>query len=61
MEIIFVPIDYKRVRIKNFKSLENVEIGLEKLNVIVGPNGSGKTNLFEVFSFCVSQLSGRRS
>ncbi|PSO06225.1 hypothetical protein B9Q04_17140 [Candidatus Marsarchaeota G2 archaeon BE_D] len=56
MEIIFVPIDYKRVRIKNFKSLENVEIGLEKLNVIVGPNGSGKTNLFEAFLFAKSTV-----
>lgn len=46
-----VPIIYKSISIKNFKSLENVEINLDKLNVVVGPNGSGKTNLLETILF----------
>lgn len=38
-----------RVRVENFLSLEHVELELEKLNVFVGPNASGKSNLVRVF------------
>ncbi len=50
-ELFIVPINYKRISVKNFKSLENVKINLSKLNVVVGPNGSGKTNLLETIMF----------
>ena len=33
--------------VENFKSFEKSRILLSPLNVIVGPNGSGKTNLLE--------------
>ncbi|BBE42111.1 AAA family ATPase [Conexivisphaera calida] len=46
-----MPLSYDRVRIRNFKSLEDVELELGKFNVIVGPNGSGKTNIIEAFIF----------
>jgi Fe-S cluster assembly ATPase SufC len=46
-----VTLDYRKIRIKNFKSLEDIQIELKKLNVVVGPNGSGKTNLIEAFLF----------
>jgi predicted ATPase len=39
----------KNIWIKNFKSLKNVEIELRDFNLLVGPNGSGKTNIIEVF------------
>ena len=38
-----------RIRIRNFLSLENVEIELGKINVFIGPNASGKSNLVKVF------------
>ncbi len=36
-----------RLRVKGFKSLTDVDIELGQINVLVGANGSGKTNLLE--------------
>ncbi|WP_016732196.1 AAA family ATPase [Saccharolobus islandicus] len=41
----------KRLRIKNFKSYRDSEFEFGKVNIVVGPNGSGKTNLVDAFSF----------
>jgi len=35
--------------VKNFKSYKDTRIPLNKFNVVVGPNASGKTNLTELF------------
>lgn len=40
-----------RVVLKNFLSFREVDINLSELNVLVGPNGSGKTNLLRAFQF----------
>jgi predicted ATPase len=47
----------KEVSITNFKSLKNVHVSLRKFNVLVGPNGSGKTNFIEFFKFLKKALS----
>lgn len=39
----------RKVVIKNFKSLHDCEIDIGKLNVVVGSNASGKSNLVEAF------------
>nr|WP_206206074.1 AAA family ATPase [Thermococcus sp. JdF3] len=39
----------KKLIVKNFKSLRDCEIELDKFNVLIGANASGKTNLVEVF------------
>ncbi|WP_048151270.1 AAA family ATPase [Palaeococcus ferrophilus] len=39
----------KKLIVKNFKSIRDCEIELGKLNVLIGANASGKTNLIEVF------------
>jgi energy-coupling factor transporter ATP-binding protein EcfA2 len=36
---------------RNFKSLRNVDIDLERLTVIVGPNASGKTSVLEGLTY----------
>lgn len=41
----------ERLTIKNFKSLADVTITPADLTVIIGPNGSGKTNLANAFAF----------
>ena len=41
----------KRLKIKNFKSYRDSEFEFGKVNIVVGPNGSGKTNLVDAFSF----------
>lgn len=37
----------KRVRITGFKSLKDVEVELEPLTVVMGPNAAGKSNFFD--------------
>ena len=37
----------KRVHIKGYKSLQDVEIGLCPLVVLFGPNAAGKSNLLD--------------
>ncbi len=44
-----VKASLKKVFIKNFKSLHDCEIDIGKMNVVVGANASGKSNLVEVF------------
>ncbi len=39
------------LRIDNFKSLKNIDINLKKINFIVGPNASGKSNFAEALDF----------
>lgn len=44
------------VRFKNFKALRDVEIKLERLTVLVGPNASGKTSILQCLH-CLSRLA----
>jgi len=37
--------------VRNFKSLRDVKLSLRSFNLVVGPNGSGKTNLIEALEF----------
>ncbi len=37
----------KRVSIQNFKSLKDVTLNLQKVNLLIGPNNSGKTNFLK--------------
>jgi predicted ATPase len=46
-----VPPYLLRLKIENYKSLQNVELELSALSVLVGPNGAGKTNLLDVIAF----------
>ena len=39
------------LEVRNFRSLRQASIPLGPLNVLVGPNGVGKTNLLDVFRF----------
>ncbi|MYE55123.1 MAG: AAA family ATPase [Chloroflexi bacterium] len=39
------------IGIKGFKSIRDVEVELRDINVLIGANGSGKSNFLEVFSF----------
>ena len=40
-----------RIHAENFKSLKDFTIECKKFNVLIGPNGSGKTNVLELFKF----------
>lgn len=41
----------ERLRLRNFRSFKDVEIELRPLNIVVGANASGKTNLVQAFRF----------
>jgi len=40
----------QRVSIQNFKSLKDVTLDLQKVNLLIGPNNSGKTNFLKALS-----------
>jgi predicted ATPase len=41
----------KRIRARNFKSFEKLEIELGRFNVLIGANASGKSNFVQIFKF----------
>lgn len=41
----------KSIEIKNFKSIVHLKMDLGRINVIIGENGCGKTNILEAFAF----------
>src|ERR1043166_4192125 len=41
----------EKLIIKNFKSIREQSLELERLNVLIGANGAGKSNLIQVFQF----------
>ena len=40
-----------RLRVRNFKSLKEIDLSLGSLNVLVGPNMAGKSNILDVLRF----------
>ncbi len=44
-----MAIEIRKIVIRNFKNLKDVVIYPKKFNVLIGPNGSGKTNFLEFF------------
>lgn len=46
-----------RVKVRNYRSLADIEVALGDLTVLVGPNGSGKSNFLDVFRFVSDALT----
>jgi predicted ATPase len=40
-----------KIKIENFKSIQNLDLELGRLNVFIGANGSGKSNILEGIAF----------
>ncbi len=49
----------QRFKVKSFKSLHEVDIELGRINVFVGANGSGKSNLLEALGVLGAAAGGR--
>jgi predicted ATPase len=49
----------EKIRISSFKSIQDVEIELGVLNVFVGANGSGKSNLLEAIGVLSAAAEGK--
>jgi len=41
----------KSISVTNFKSFENLDLEVDKFNVIVGANSAGKSNFIQIFKF----------
>lgn len=49
----------ERLEIKNFKSIREASIDLKKLNILIGANGAGKSNLISFFEMTRHLLEQR--
>lgn len=49
-----------RVKIENYKSIRNCNISLEEMNLFIGENGSGKSNLLEAIHYFYDNLTNNR-
>lgn len=47
-----------RIHIENFKSIKHVDLSFNQLNVFIGENGAGKTNILEAIDYFYSNLTG---
>ncbi len=48
----------RKVSVENFKSIKKLEIDLGRVNVLIGANGSGKSNILEAIA--VGSAAGAR-
>ena len=49
----------ERVHIKNFKSIYDLDINVGRVNLFIGENGSGKSNLLEALIFVSASQSNK--
>src|SRR3954470_5198746 len=49
----------RTLSISNFKSVEDLSIGLGRVSVLIGENGSGKSNILEGIALLGAAASGR--
>ena len=47
------------IRIECFKSISELELDLGRINLFIGANGSGKSNLLEAIGVLGAAASGR--
>ncbi len=48
-----------QLSIKNFKSIQDIEMNLGRLTVLIGANGSGKSNILEAIALCSAAASNK--
>ena len=41
----------RRIQARNYRCLHHVDVALDRFHVLVGPNASGKSTLFDVVAF----------
>ena len=50
------PAFLRRVKLRNYKSIRECDVSLDRLTFLVGPNGSGKSNFLEALRFVGDSL-----
>lgn len=48
-----------RIRISGYKSIRDLDVPLKNQNILIGANGSGKTNIISLFSLLNQMAEGR--
>lgn len=48
-----------RVKVKGYKSLKDIEVSLQPLTIIIGPNAAGKSNLFDLLKLVSRIVTSR--
>lgn len=48
----------KKIKIQNFKSITEQSLDLGRVNVVIGENGCGKTNVLEAIAFAAAASTG---
>jgi predicted ATPase len=49
----------RMLRLKGFRSIKEMELELRSLNVLIGANGAGKSNLISFFTLMTEMMAGR--
>ncbi|MBS1685805.1 MAG: AAA family ATPase [Bacteroidetes bacterium] len=49
----------KSVEVKNFKSISELNLDLGRINIFIGENGSGKSNILEAVGFCAAASANK--
>lgn len=49
----------KQVTIENYKSIETLELNLGRVNVFIGENGCGKSNILEAIALCSASVNNK--
>lgn len=50
----------KKISIEKFKRIEKIDIDLEKINILVGANNSGKTSILQAIQFAIGAAQTAR-
>ena len=51
----------ERIKVRGFKSIRKLDLELQTINVLIGANGSGKSNFLEVFPLIHAVRLGREA
>jgi predicted ATPase len=49
----------ERVAIKGFKSIKEMDLEMKPINIVIGANGSGKSNFISLFTFLRTLSEGK--
>lgn len=49
----------KRVQVQGFKSIKELNLAMNPINILIGANGSGKSNFISLFTFLRHFAEGR--
>ena len=54
-----IPTHLKRVQVQGFKSIRELDLAMNPINILIGANGSGKSNFISLFTFLRNLSEGK--